>query len=332
MKDDPYVTLGIKPGATPEEIQKAYRKLVMKYHPDHNPGNKKSEEKFKEIVAAYERLTKPVKHHHQPEDFFGFENIFRDLFNDFSSRRTQEPPQGEAKVTLTFDEAVHGCVKNTSITRYDICGDCTKGMNRKKPGTPCEFCNGTGTEQHNIRAFGYKPTCRRCHGKGVAFSKCERCSGSGFVRAVVTIPLKFPAGVDNGDTLLFPNQGNAIPDGPAHVRRHDLRVRLHVQPHKFYKREGNDIIYELKVPFTKALLGVQCPIPTLSGKSVTLTIPKSTHDGALFVLRKHGIHSERPKGGRYGDLYVKVLYDYPAILTEEQERLLHELEKTLLTT
>lgn len=352
-KRDYYEVLGVSRDASKEEIKKAYRKLARKYHPDANPNDKQAAEKFKEINEAYHVLMDDEKRAAYDrfghaatdgqggfEDFGGFSGFgtdfggLGDIFDMFfgGGRRRTGPQRGadiRVDIELSLEEAAFGLERDIKVPRTEDCGTC--GGSGAAPGTkprPCMQCGGTGQVQFAQNTpFGrvvQSRTCDRCRGKGTIIEKpCPTCHGTGQVRRTRTIHIKIPAGVDNGSRLRVPGEGEA---GTRGGPRGDLYVYIRVKPHKFFKREGNDIICEIPISFVQAALGDELEVPTLEGK-VGLKIPEGTQTGTVFRLRGKGIPDINGYGR--GDQHVRVRVVTPTKLNEQQRELLREFGRSM---
>ena len=349
-KRDYYEVLGLQKGASDEQIKKAFRKLAMKYHPDKNPGDKEAEEKFKEINEAYAVLSDPEQKSKydqfghagvDPNSFagggFGGFGGFEDIFDMFSGafggggfggafggqRRSNGPRKGndiQKSMTITFEEAAFGCKKQIKLTKNVRCKTC--GGSGAAPGTSkktCPNCGGSGevrTQQRTpLGVFQSVSPCPDCNGTGqINESPCADCGGTGRVRDTVKITVNIPAGVDNDSVIPIRGQGepgiNGGPDG-------DLYIVLNVKPHKLFERRGQDLWLEIPISFDQAALGDEITVPTLEEK-VSYKVPAGTQPGTVFRLKGKGIKSLR--GGRKGDLYVKVSLEVPTKLNGKQKK------------
>lgn len=345
-KRDYYEVLGVQKGATKDEIKKAYRKLSKQYHPDINK-EEGADEKFKEISEAYEVLSDESKKARYDQfghagmgqgsgfggagdfagGFGGFEDIFSSFFGGGARRNPNAPRQGDDlqyQMTISFEDAVFGTDKDIVLKKEVTCETCDGSG--AEPGTAvhtCENCHGRGTEQvEQNTPFGRVRTERPCHvcdGKGKTFDeRCHTCHGSGRMVKDVTINVKVPAGVDNGQQLRVAGHGEpGINGGLAG----DLYVVFRVQPHEHFERDGDDIFYQLNLTFAQAALGDEIEIPTLDGK-VRLTIPAGTQTGKRFRLKDKGV--ENVHGYGRGDQYVTATVVTPTKLSERQAELLRE--------
>ncbi len=348
-KRDYYEVLGVERDASEEEIKKAFRRLAFKYHPDHNrePG---AEEKFKEISEAYEVLSDPEKR--ASYDRFGrlggeglwgrgFEgfDVFRgfgDIFDAFfggATTATQRRPQKGAdlrcELTISFDEAVLGCEKELEINRTENCSVC-HGVGSRPGSQParCPNCNGTGqvrrVQQSIFGRFVNVTTCERCQGDGrIITDPCPQCRGSGREQKVRRILVRIPAGVDNGSQIRLSGEGEVGRwGGPPG----NLYVTVSVTEHEFFRREGDDIIYDLPINFAQAALGDEVEVPSIDG-SITIKIPPGIQSGKVFRLKGKGVPHLR--GAGRGDEVVIVHVVTPQNLNEQQRKLFRELKKSL---
>lgn len=358
-KRDYYEVLGVDKSASADDIKKAYRKLVMKYHPDRNPGDKSAEEKFKEVGEAYEVLSDADKRSRY--DSYGFAGVdpnfnpnagggfgggfggagfdFGDIFGDFfgggaSSRSASQnaPRRGEnvmARLELTFEEAAFGCEKEVSAPRIENCPTCHGTGSADGKIETCSRCHGTGQEQVVQSFMGMRmqtaTTCSQCGGRGkIIKTPCSTCKGKGKVRKNNRVKVTVPAGIDNGQTLRVRSEGcvgaNGGPNG-------DLLVEVRVKAHETFVRDGYDIRCAVPISFTQAALGAEIQVPTLEG-NVPYTIPEGTQTGKEFVIRDKGI-PELNNSRRRGDLRFTVVVETPTKLTREQKELLRKLDGSL---
>ncbi len=357
-KRDYYEVLGVSKNATEAEIKKAYRKLAAKYHPDMNPGDKESEEKFKEVNEANEVLSDPEKKARYDQYGFagvdpnfaqsagfggGFGGMDFDLgsiFSDFfgggagsARQRANAPMQGEdvgTRVELTFEEAAFGCEKEVQVARIENCAKCggSGSADGFAPDT-CPACGGSGqirtTRQTAFGAFAQTSVCTRCGGSGkIVRNPCSACRGKGKVRHNAKIKVKIPAGIDMGQSVKVRGEGcvgvNGGPNG-------DLLVQVRIREHPIFQRDGANVYCEVPISFKQAALGAEIEVPTLDGKQ-KYTIPEGTQTGSRFNLRGKGIPMLRRPGSR-GDEYFDVVVETPTKLSKEQKDLLRKFDDSL---
>ena len=331
-KRDYYEVLGLKKGASDEEIKKAFRKMAMKYHPDRNPGDKEAEERFKELNEAYSILSDPDKK--DKYDRFGFAGVDPNagFGGATAQQRRNAPMKGrdlQKAMKITFEEAAFGVKKKIKMTKYVTCEHCAGSG--AEPGTSkktCPVCNGTGQVNSVHRTpfgqFQSVTPCTNCGGTGeIIETPCSECGGSGRVKKSVTISVDIPAGVDNDSVISIRGQGEpGLNGGPAG----DLYIVIAVESHRLFKRNGNDLYIEMPITFAQAALGDEITVPTLEEK-VAYKVPAGTQPGTTFRLRGKGITPARTN--RTGDLYVKVNIEIPTKLSGKQKRAIEEMNKAL---
>ncbi len=355
-KRDYYEVLGVSKTATDAEIKSAFRKLAKKYHPDVSK-EENAAEKFKEVQEAYAVLSDPEKRKKYDQfghsafqnngggaggfqgfdgfDFGDMGDIFDDILGGFgfssnSRRSANSPRKGNDvlyRMTISFDEAVHGCEKDIDLDTVDNCPNChgEGGFNSKT----CPECRGSGTISSEQRtmfgSFLSKTTCPECHGTGNIFEKkCPDCNGKGKIRKNKTITVTVPAGIDNGNRLRLTGKGEAGENGG---RNGDLYLEFTVKDHDFYERNEDDIYIDLPLTITEAVLGCTKEVPTIYG-NVELTIPSGTQSLDKLRLRGKGIENVNTK--RKGDMYAVVKVIMPEKLTKEQKSLFESLANTEL--
>lgn len=343
-KRDYYEVLGVARDASQDQIKKAYRKLALQYHPDRNSGDKDAEEKFKEATEAYGVLSDEETRARY--DRFGFagvsgaagmngftdfgsfaEEIFGDIFGAFfgtSGQRTNRRKGGrDLKYTLelTLEEAAFGVEKQIKIRRPVPCTGCngSGGRNGAQPER-CKTCNGAGQVRMQQGFFTISRPCSDCHGRGTFVKDpCPSCGGTGRGTAEADLSIKVPAGIDSGQQLKRRGEGESIGDAGAPG---DLYVEIVVKPHKIFKRQETEIVCEVPITYSQAVLGGETEVPTLHGP-ITMKIPAGTPSGKVFRLRGKGIVDMRT--GAPGDQHVRAYIHVPEKITDRQRELLQEL-------
>ncbi|GEB92964.1 molecular chaperone DnaJ [Streptococcus thermophilus] len=341
-----YDRLGLSKDASQDEIKRAYRKLSKKYHPDINkePG---AEEKYKEILEAYETLSDAQKRaaydQYGPDGangfggqgsfggfnggagFGGFEDIFSSFFGGGATRNPNAPRQGDDlqyRVNLSFEEAVFGAEKEIHYNREVTCKTCSGSG--AKPGTSpvtCGRCHGHGVinvdTQTPLGMMRRQVTCDVCHGTGQEIKDpCQTCHGTGREKQSHTVSVKIPAGVETGQQIRLAGQGEAGFNGGPYG---DLFVVINVNPSDKFTRDGSTIYYTLNISFVQAALGDTVEVPTVHG-NVEMVIPAGTQTGKTFRLKGKG--APRLRGGSQGDQLVTVKIVTPTKLNDAQKEAL----------
>lgn len=346
-KRDYYEVLGVAKDCSSEDIKKAFRKLAFQYHPDHNHEDGASD-KFKELNEAYEVLCDSNKRaaydrfgHNgganlfgqESDGFdFGFGDIFEAFFGGSAAGARQAPEKGptlQYNLSITLAEAAFGVDKELNINRTEHCSEC-QGTRSKTGSQPerCPNCNGSGqikrVQSSVFGRFTNITTCPKCRGEGrIVTEPCPRCRGTGKEKHQRTVAVKVPAGVNDNNQIRIRGEGDAGARGGSNG---DLFVNLSVQPHEFFKREGDDIYYNLPINFAQAALGTEVVVPTLDGDN-KLRIPAGCQSGATFRFRGKGITHLQERGR--GDQIITVSVTTPESLTKEQRQLFEQLADSL---
>jgi molecular chaperone DnaJ len=354
-KRDYYEILGVSRSASQGEIKSAFRNLARQYHPDVN-DQPDAEEKFKEINEAYGVLSDDQKRaaydrfgHRgvkgangggmgfDPTDFPDFADIFGEMFGfgGFGGQRRSRrsaPRRGadlQYQVNLEFEEAVFGTEKEIQVTRNEACETC--GGSGAEPGTSpetCANCGGRGevrqTRQTLLGAMVQVTTCPNCGGSGKTIpNPCPTCHGSGQERRTTRKRVTVPAGVDDGTRIRLAGEGQP---GENNGPPGDLYILIKVRPHKFFRRQNNNILLDLNVNVAQAALGAEVKVPTVDGE-VVLKIPSGTQPGKIIRMRGKGVPHLRSSSR--GDQLVIINVSIPDKLDEEERALFEQLAEKM---
>lgn len=350
-----YDVLGVEKNASADDIKSAYRKLAKKYHPDLNPGNKEAEKNFKEINEAYEVLSDDKKRSNYDQfgsaegnpnfgDFFrggnsgfsgfsDFGDIFGDIFSAFgggrNSRSIERGEDIDIALNISFEESAFGVTKDILIPKIEKCATCSgTGAKNGKEFTQCSTCRGTGRVRYTQQTlFGttiQEGPCKECNGTGrIVKEKCTECSGKGYKKVSKTIRVRVPAGIDNGQTITMRGEGNApIRQGV----NGDLHIRVNVAQHKVLVRDGYDLLLELYIPFTLALLGGKVSIPTING-NIEAEIKELTQSGTVMRFKNKGMKVLNRES--YGDLIVTIKTEAPKSIDKKTKELLKQISEQI---
>jgi len=351
-----YDVLGVTKNASADEIKKAYRKLARQYHPDRNPGDKESEERFKEVQGAYDVLSDAEKRKQydtfgsadgrfargpgtgggfRVEDFDlgdlggGLGDFLGGIFN--RGRGAQGRPRGqrgadlEVEVNLSFEDALRGIETKIPVDAQQACSEC--GGSGARPGTApvvCPQCRGRGVVSESQGLFALSQPCPRCRGNGTVIEEpCPRCHGSGRERRTKRYTVKIPAGVKDGSRIRLKGKGEA---GTGGGPPGDVYVVTRVAESPVFKRRGEaDLVVEVPVTYAEATLGANIQVPTPDDGPVTLKIKPGTQDGTLLRVRGRG--APRLKGDGKGDLLARVRLSVPKKVTKAEREAIENLQK-----
>ncbi len=361
-KRDYYETLGVAKGASEQDLKSAFRKLAKEHHPDKNPGDSASEQKFKELNEAYEALKDPQKR--AAYDRFGhaafdgaqgsrgpggagfgpdfassMSDIFDDLFGEFMGGRRGQggQPGGRTRgggrergadlrynLEVSLQDAYTGKTAQLRVPSSAGCEVCSG--TGAKPGTKpktCPTCGGAGKVRASQGFFTIERTCPSCQGRGEMIDDpCSACSGAGRVTKERTLSVNIPAGVEDGTRIRLASEGEA---GLRGGPAGDLYIFLSIKPHEFFQRDGSDLFCKVPISMTTAALGGQVDVPTLEGATTRVKIPDGTESGKQFRLKGKGMPVLRSKVT--GDLFIQVDVETPKNLTSRQRQLLEDFEK-----
>lgn len=347
---DLYLLLGLDRAATVADIKRAYRRLARKYHPDINPGDGMAAARFRQITQAYETLNDPERRRRYDASgtvdepatarAYGFEGFdfsvrveherattFGDLFADvFERHEAERDQQGAARgadlhvsITLSFEESIRGAQRQVTITRRETCRTCGGQGTLRAAESRCIHCHGSGAIRSARGHMVFSKPCHVCQGTGrLRHLTCPSCQGAGQETRSETVSVRVPPGILNGTRVRVAGKGNAGPrGGPAG----DLYIAVDVEPHAFFRREGDDLHMVLPIAIHEAALGAKVEVPTIDGPA-RLRVPPGTQSGQRFRLRERGAPSTRD--GHRGDLVVEVRLTLPRVMDERSKELLRE--------
>ena len=352
---DFYQVLGVSENASPEEIKKAYRRLAKQYHPDANPNNPQASELFKQISEAHGVLSDAEKRKRydtmrklgaydpgaragaqggtrgggfsETFDFGDFGSMgLGDIFSSIFGRGKKEEPRGETvevELEIPFRTAALGGKVPVTLSVNENCPTCNgTGAAAGATLSQCPECKGRGTISFGQGGFAVNRPCPMCRGRGkVPSQKCPTCDGVGETRTERRVMITVPAGTESGLRIRLRGQGGAGRNG---VPSGDLMVTFQVQPDRFFRREGLDLVCDVTVNLAQALLGTRLRVRTLTDKKVVLKIPAGTQPGRKFRIRGEGV----AKGERRGDLLVNVQVSLPDQLSPEQLELFRKFTES----
>lgn len=354
---DYYKILGIEKNASKEDVKKEFRKLAHKYHPDKATGD---EAKFKEINEAYSILSDDKKRAEydtygqtfngagpagaggyggfDPSGFSGFGQDGQgfegfdlgDIFGEFfgggrGGGRVQRGRDVSIDLEISFHESIFGTERVVLLNKTSVCSDCRgNGAQQGSETTKCSVCNGKGkiheTKQSFLGAISTVRECATCRGAGsVPKVLCKKCHGLGITKGQSEIKIKIPAGIKGGEMIRMTGAGEAISHGVAG----DLYAKIHVKPHALFTRDGNDLVMDLHIKLTDALLGVEHLIQAIDGSNLTLKVPAGVSNGETLRVRGKGV----PQVGRgdVGDLLIKLHIKMPVKISKTAKKLIEEL-------
>jgi molecular chaperone DnaJ len=360
-KRDFYDVLGIKKGATPEEIKKAYRVKAKELHPDRNADKPEAEGQFKEANEAYDVLKDPEKkaaydrYGHaafeggmggggqrggyggfggaQGGDFnSAFSDVFEDLFGDFMGGRGGGGQRSRAQrgsdlrynLRVSLEEAFTGVQKSINVPGSTACGSCN-GTGAEGGAEPqnCPTCAGMGKVRAQNGFFTVERTCPTCNGQGqVIKNPCKACGGAGRIEKDRTLSVNIPAGVETGTRIRLSAEGEAgLRGGPSG----DLYIFIEVKEHAIFQRDGGTLFCRVPVSMSSAALGSDVEVPTIDGGRSRVKIPAGSQSGRQMRLRGKGMPALR--GGSAGDMVIELAVETPVNLTTKQKEILREFEK-----
>lgn len=352
---DYYEVLGVQKNASQEEIKKAFHKLAHKFHPDKSSGDS---DKFKEVSEAYSVLSDDKKRAEYDSygrtfgagggtggfqgggfDFSQFQDAFQqgfggfdmgDVFSDFFGGQggrggVRRGRDISIDLEITFKESIFGIKRSVLLAKTAQCDTC-RGSGAA-PGTEldtCKHCNGSGkiheTSNSIFGAITMQSPCRHCHATGkVPKEKCHTCRGEGVLRKQEEIEIVVPAGIEGGEMIRLTGAGEAVAGGTSG----DLYVKVHVQPDARFKKDGPNLVTELSVKLSDALLGTDYTLSTLDGEEA-ISIPAGVTHGELLRVKGKGVPTGR---GKRGDLFVRIKITLPQKLSRSAKALVEKLKE-----
>jgi molecular chaperone DnaJ len=348
---DYYEVLGVRKSASASDLRRAYQKLARRLHPDLNPGDPQAADRFGAVTRAFESLSDPQRRAAYdrgerpsppppPVAAVGFEGFdfsveiqgrgagFQELFDsvlrpreDASAPSLQRGEDLEQRAQISFDESLAGASRNLHVVRSERCPACQGQGDVSQTPVPCPRCRGTGQVRAKRGHMVFSRVCADCGASGMlACRTCSRCEGEGRLMQSEWIEVRIPPGVPDGAQIRIPEAGNA---GRRGGPPGDLRLVVNVEPHPFYRREGEDLVCEVPVSLPEAALGAHIEVPTPDGP-MTIEVPAGTQTGQRFRLRKRG--APRMDGSR-SDLYVQTRVVIPAVTDARGRELLSELAR-----
>jgi len=353
-KRDYYEILGIKKGASADEIKKGYRQKAKELHPDRNSDNPKAEEQFKEANEAHEILKDPEKkaaydrYGHaafeggmggggggqrggHPGDFSSaLSDVFDDLFGNFGGggmgggrNRAQRGNDLRYNLRINLEDAFKGMQKTINVPAAVSCGSC-KGTGAEGGSEPvtCPTCSGMGKVRAQQGFFTVERTCPTCNGMGQTIKNpCKSCHGQGRVEKEKALSVNIPAGVETGTRIRLAGEGEAgMRGGPTG----DLYIFIEVADHKLFERDNMNLYCQVPVSIASAALGGEIEVPTIDGGRSRVKIPEGSQSGRQMRLRGKGMPALR--GGGAGDMFIELAVETPVNLTARQKEILKEFD------
>ena len=363
MSKDYYETLGVNKGASKDEIKKAFYKLAQKYHPDKKGGNEAKFKQVNEAYQVLSDDAKRSKYDQfgsgfenmgqqgyggsqggfggfDPSGFGGFQgngaefdfgnlnDIFSDFFGGGMGGGRQQARRGRdisTEIQISFSDSVFGVTRKILITKTSECSTCHgSGAKAGTKMETCKHCNGQGQIREQKRTiFGNIAStkiCEVCMGSGeVPKEVCEKCKGKGVLRKEEEISIAVPAGIRDGEMIRMTGMGEAVSKGTTG----DLYIKINIAAHPIFKREGNDLVMNLNLRLTDALLGIKYPIQTLDGE-IEVTIPEGVTINEILRVKGKGVPVSK---GKRGDLLIKLNIKLPTKLSNQSRKLIEDLKK-----
>lgn len=361
MAKDYYNILGVKKDASKDEIKKAFRKLAHQYHPDKQGGNETKFKEVNEAYSILSDDRKRNEYDTYGQTFngagpggfgggqgfggfdfsqftqggfggangqgfgdFDFGDIFSSVFGGATRERSKRGRDISIDIEISFQESVFGVNRKVLLTKASTCERCHG--NGGEPGTEmvsCKTCNGKGrlkeVKRTILGSIATERVCEACHGKGqTPKERCKECKGLGILKRAQEIEIKIPSGIEDGEMVRLSGAGEAVSGGSPG----DLYVKIHVKRHPVFRKEGSNIVMDLNIKLSEALLGGERVIPTLDG-DIKLSIPEQVGFGEILRVKGKGISDGR---NRRGDLLIKIQIELPRKLSREAKKLIEGLK------
>ena len=335
---DALKVLGLQKNPSGSRLKSAYKKLALEFHPDRNPGDAEAEKRFKEVVIAHETLQNPKRPgpggtprgrksaRQRGEYEEKWEDIFSHIFKNAREPGDEKKPKSRdlhAQVEVTLEELTRDSEKEIPVSRRVCCASCEgRGFEAGARMSACPECKGAGEVRYRQGLAELWVPCSACDGNGAHTGlACRDCGGEGRVSRRENLRVTIPAATREGAQIRIKGKGD---EEARSGEAGDLIVTVRAKPHPLFRREGNDILFDLPVSISQAALGHEAPAPTLQDAR-TIRIPAGTQSGRVFRLKGEGLS---PAGGRNtGDLLIRVIVETPTKLNERQREILDEFQK-----
>lgn len=345
---DYYTVLGVNKQSSADEIKRAYKKLVVKYHPDKFTGEKEKNNanaKFQEIQEAYDVLkddSKKKQYDMLGHDAFkkggsdfggagfdfggsGFENVFHDFFSGFSGGHSgHQILKGEDlrfSLDLSLEEAFSGYSTTIKIPKKTRCSYCSSsGHDHSSAPVKCRICNGSGKIYVNQLFFRVQQLCENCNGSGNSYKNCSFCNGEGRRNESSNVTINIPKGVENGAKLRLKGEGNAVKGGV----NGDLYIFVSVKKHSIFTVDQSNLLITVPISIFDAVLGVNLDIPTLNKEVCSLKVPAGTQSGSKLYIRKKGM--PKLNSSNFGDIIVTIEIEIPTYISSFEKDLWLKLQ------
>lgn len=356
-KRDYYEVLGLNRNASSDDIKRAFRSLARKFHPDKNPDDPESESKFKEVQEAYAILSNPDEKskydrygHNRPggnpfgpdgfqgvdiniEDLFGggFESIFGSIFGGRRSRRSERGSDLLYRHSISFEEAFSGLDADIDIEVMSICESCDgSGALTPDDVEVCATCEGHGRLRRMQRVGPFTQQvvsdCPACNGKGSTIARsCTSCRGNGRVNKNKKVRFSIPPGIESGTRLRMSGYGEASRDakGPSG----HLYIEISHKSHKWFERDGSDLLMALPINFVDLTLGCELELPHIDGEDLKIRVPKGSMPGDTVSIKGRGFPNNRRTGR--GDVTVVLRLKSPGKISRKGKKVLEELRELI---